>query len=83
MFDSYRFHSATALIQGLNKYQHYFGVSRVGVTIGSMYHNLVPIVVVLISISLGRYPSLLHLLAGALIIAGVVYIQLRNFSTSA
>jgi len=61
----------------------HFGVSRVGVTIGSMYHNLVPIVVVLISISLGRYPSLLHLLAGALIIAGVVYIQLRNFSTSA
>ena len=58
----------------------HFGVSRVGVTIGSMYQNLVPIIVVLITISLGRYPSYLHLIAGVLIIAGVLYTQIRNLS---
>ena len=58
----------------------HFGVSRVGVTIGSMYHNLVPIIVVLITISLGRYPNYLHLVAGTLIISGVLYTQIRSFS---
>ena len=60
----------------------HFGVSRVGVTIGSMYQNLVPIIVVLITISQGRYPTYLHLIAGALIIAGVLYTQIRNLSAS-
>ena len=58
----------------------HFGVSRVGVTVGSMYQNLVPIVVVLISISLGQYPNTLHLIGGVLIISGVLYIQTRNVS---
>ena len=58
----------------------HFGVSRVGVTVGSMYQNLVPIVVVLISITLGQYPSILHLIGGALIISGVLYTQTRNVS---
>jgi hypothetical protein len=49
------------------------------VTIGSMYHSLVPIVVVLVNISPGRYPSLL---TGTLIIAAVVYTQLCNFSAT-
>ena len=48
-------------------------------TIGSMYHSLVPIVVVLVNISPGRLPAGT---AGTLIIAGVVYTQLRNFPTS-
>ena len=56
----------------------HFGVSRVGVTVGSMYQNLVPIVVVLISISLGQYPTILHLAGGVLIISGVLYTQVRN-----
>ena len=56
----------------------HFGVSRIGVTIGAMYQNLVPIVVVLISISLGRYPTMMHLVAGVLIVSGVIYIQIRN-----
>jgi drug/metabolite transporter (DMT)-like permease len=58
----------------------HFGVSRVGVTIGSMYQNLVPIIVVLITISLGQYPTYLHLIAGVLIITGVLYTQIRNLS---
>ena len=56
----------------------HFGVSQVGVTVGSMYQNLVPIVVVLISISMGQYPTILHLAGGALIISGVLYTQVRN-----
>ena len=60
----------------------HFGVSRVGVTIGSMYQNLVPIIVVLITVSLGRYPTPLHLVAGALIISGVLYTQLRSVRAS-
>ncbi|MDP7118850.1 MAG: hypothetical protein QF734_01090 [Arenicellales bacterium] len=48
-------------------------------TIGSMYHNLVSIVVVLVNISPGRYPSLL---AGALIIVTVAYTRLCNLSAS-
>jgi drug/metabolite transporter (DMT)-like permease len=56
----------------------HFGVSRIGVTIGAMYQNLVPIVVVLISINLGRHPNMMHLVAGVLIIAGVLYTQIRN-----
>ena len=56
----------------------HFGVSRIGVTIGSMYQNLVPIVVVLISIFLGQYPTMMHLIAGVLIISGVLYTQILN-----
>ena len=44
-----------------------------------MYHSLVPIVVVLVNISPGRYPSLL---TGTLITAAVVYTHLRNFPAS-
>jgi drug/metabolite transporter (DMT)-like permease len=56
----------------------HFGVSRIGVTVGAMYQNLVPIVVVMISISIGQHPTIMHLMAGALIISGVLYTQLRN-----
>jgi drug/metabolite transporter (DMT)-like permease len=45
-----------------------------------MYQNLVPIIVVLITISLGQYPTYLHLIAGVLIISGVLYTQIRNLS---
>lgn len=55
----------------------HFGVSRVGITVASMYGNLVPIVVVLVAIWFGRHPTPLHLLGGTLIIAGVLYTRLR------
>ncbi|MBL10035.1 MAG: hypothetical protein CL402_05890 [Acidiferrobacteraceae bacterium] len=56
----------------------HFGVSRIGVTVGSMYQNLVPIVVGAIGITLGKYPNKLHLLGGILIISGVLYSQVRD-----
>ncbi len=59
----------------------HFGVSRVGITVASMYGNLAPVVVVCIAIWFGRYPTLLHLAGGCLIISGVVYVQLRARAT--
>ncbi|MDH3691313.1 MAG: DMT family transporter [Gammaproteobacteria bacterium] len=61
----------------------HFGVSRIGITVASMYGNLVPIVVVLIAVAFGRYPTVLHLIGGALIISGVLYAQLRNLKGAA
>ncbi len=56
----------------------HFGVSRIGITAASIYGNLVPVVVVSIAIAAGRYPTVMHLAGGALIIAGVLFAQLRK-----
>ena len=56
----------------------HFGVSRIGITTASIYSNLVPVVVVSIAIAAGRYPTVMHLAGGALIIAGVLFAQLRK-----
>jgi drug/metabolite transporter (DMT)-like permease len=56
----------------------HYGVSRMGVTIASMYGNLVPVVVVLIAIFSGVYPVPAQLAGGALIIAGVLIAQSRR-----
>ena len=55
----------------------HYGVSRVGVTIGAMHGNLAPIAVALIGVASGAYPSPAQLIGGALIIAGVLFGQLR------
>jgi drug/metabolite transporter (DMT)-like permease len=54
----------------------HWGVSRIGVTIASIYSNLVPIVVVLISMLEGEQPTTGHLIGGLLIICGVLVAQL-------
>lgn len=56
----------------------HFGVSRIGITAASIYSNLVPVVVVSIAIAAGRYPTVMHLAGGALVIAGVLFAQLRK-----
>ncbi len=56
----------------------HFGVSRVGITTASIYSNLVPIVVVSIAIAAGRHPTAMHLAGGALVIAGVLFAQIRK-----
>ena len=48
----------------------HWGISRVGVTIASIYSNLAPVVVVLIRMIQGEPPTSFHLVGGALIIAG-------------
>lgn len=54
----------------------HWGVSRIGVTIATIYSNLVPIVVVLISMLEGHQPTISHLIGGLLIICGVLIAQL-------
>jgi drug/metabolite transporter (DMT)-like permease len=51
-------------------------VRRIGVTIASIYSNLVPIVVVLIAMLEGIQPTTGHLIGGLLIISGVLIAQL-------
>jgi drug/metabolite transporter (DMT)-like permease len=55
------------------------GVRRLGVTVATMYSNLAPVVVVIVAIVMGRVPSWMHFLGGALIIAGVMVAQLPQF----
>jgi drug/metabolite transporter (DMT)-like permease len=55
----------------------HFGVSRVGVAIGALYNNLIPVAAVLVTIWAGQPPSPAQLLGGAVIVAGVLYAQVR------
>ena len=54
----------------------HWGISRVGVTIASIYSNLAPVVVVVIRMIQGEPPTSFHLIGGTLIIAGVLFAQL-------
>lgn len=54
----------------------HWGVSRIGVTVASIYNNLVPVVVVVIRMIQGEPPKTAHLIGGAMIIAGVLVAQL-------
>ena len=54
----------------------HWGISRVGVTVASIYSNLVPVVVVAIRTIQGEPPTASHLIGGALIISGVLIAQL-------
>lgn len=68
--------AATSVALG-NVFWH-FGVSRVGLTVASMHVNLIPVVAVVIAIWFGSYPTALQLLGGALVIAGVLYAQIKS-----
>jgi drug/metabolite transporter (DMT)-like permease len=54
----------------------HFGVSRVGVTISTMYTNLMPVAAVLVTLWLGTSPTGAQLVGGGIILAGVLYSQL-------
>ena len=54
----------------------HWGISRIGVTVASIYANLAPVVVVAIRMIQGEPPTFSHLVGGALIIAGVLIAQL-------
>ncbi len=54
----------------------HWGVSRVGVTVASIYSNLVPVVVVAIRTVEGEPPTAEHVIGGLLIISGVLIAQL-------
>ncbi len=54
----------------------HWGVSRIGVTIASIYSNLVPVTVVAVRMIQGEPPTTEHLIGGVLIISGVLIAQL-------
>lgn len=66
-----------ALPIAMGNFLWHFGVSRIGVTVASMYGNLIPVAAVLVTVWIGTYPTALQLLGGAAILAGVLYCQIR------
>lgn len=59
-----------------------FGVSVVGLPISSLYINLSAVFAVLIAIGFGIEPTWLQVLGGLVVLAGVLYIQLRRLRGS-
>jgi len=55
------------------------GVSRLGIAAGSLWQNAVPVFAVLISMAFGIYPTGQQILGGAIVMAGVAYMQWRKF----
>lgn len=54
------------------------GVNRVGLAAGTLWQNTVPVFAVLISILFGIHPTAEQVLGGAIVIAGVLYMQWRR-----
>jgi len=52
-----------------------YGVRRLGVTVGAIYGNLVPVFAVLVAIPLGTAPRPLEIAGGLVILAGVLIVQ--------
>ncbi len=52
-----------------------YGASRLGTTIATVNINLVPVIAVLTAMLLGHMPTLLQVVGGALVLAGVAWVQ--------
>lgn len=55
------------------------GISRLGIAAGSLWQNAVPVFAVLISMAFGIHPTGQQILGGAIVMAGVAYMQWRKF----
>jgi drug/metabolite transporter (DMT)-like permease len=53
-----------------------YGVRRLGVTVAAIYGNLVPVFAILVAIPLGTTPRTLEIVGGAVILVGVLIVQL-------
>jgi len=64
---------------GIGAWLWMFAVSHLGVTVASTYHNFVPVSAVLVAmVAFGAVPTVYHLVGGVIILAGVVYSQIRS-----
>jgi len=52
-----------------------YGASRLGTTIATVNINLVPVIAVITAMLLGHMPTMLQVVGGALVIAGVAWVQ--------
>jgi drug/metabolite transporter (DMT)-like permease len=59
-----------------------FATSRVGIVIAAIYLNLIPVVAILITVALGNHAAPLQLMGGALVLIGVIQLQLRRLRAS-
>ncbi|MCP5264858.1 MAG: DMT family transporter [Burkholderiaceae bacterium] len=66
------------LSTGLGPFVWNIGVSRLGLPIGSLWQNTVPIFAVLIAMLFGHFPNGAQVLGGAIVIVGVGYMQWRQ-----
>jgi drug/metabolite transporter (DMT)-like permease len=67
-----------AVIAGLLGWN--YGVRQLGVVVASLFLNVVPVFTILITTLQGRPPTIMQLLGGALVLAGVLQSQLRHLS---
>jgi drug/metabolite transporter (DMT)-like permease len=67
---------AGAMPIALGNFLWLYGVARVGIVVGSMYNNLIPVAAVLTGLTVGLLPSTQQLVGGAIIVAGVLYSQI-------
>ncbi|MFP6741686.1 MAG: DMT family transporter [Alphaproteobacteria bacterium] len=66
---------------GIGAWLWMFAVSRLGVTVASIYHNFVPVTAVLVAMmAFGATPTIYHLIGGVIILAGVVYSQVKSYA---
>lgn len=56
-----------------------YGVSRLSLPVASLHMNAAPVVTVLTSWAIGRPPTALQVLGGAVVLSGIVYMQTRQF----
>jgi drug/metabolite transporter (DMT)-like permease len=54
------------------------GATSLGVPVSALYLNLIPVVAVLISVAFGAQASVLQLAGGALVLTGVLQVQVRR-----
>jgi drug/metabolite transporter (DMT)-like permease len=67
----------TIVLVALGVYLWNFGVKRTGVVVASLYLNLVPIVSIAIFAAAGTPPSVMQIVGGVLVIAGIVMSELQ------
>jgi drug/metabolite transporter (DMT)-like permease len=63
---------------GIGNLLWFYGCSRVGVPVASLFQNLMPIAAVLVSLLFGREPTWAQIAGGAVILAGVLHAQLAG-----
>jgi drug/metabolite transporter (DMT)-like permease len=70
--------TAMAVIAGLLGWN--YGVRHLGVVVASLFLNFVPVFAILITTIMGKPPTTMQLLGGALVLAGVLQSQLRHLN---
>jgi len=66
------------LATAIGNYTWNIGVSRMGIAMGSLWQNAVPVFGVLVAMLFGIHPHLEQVVGGILVISGVLYMQWRR-----